>query len=172
MRFLKTIFLGFPLFLYLLQTSFPQQIHILGFTPNILLCFFLALIFFPRSRSFLFLFFVSLICLFFSSSLTLFSNAFLLIILGSWTIFLRRYYKFDKLSLGKIFAILSLSILTETCLIIFSFWQKLITWDNIFPYILKIGLMETIVYFLLIQLFIILGNLFLQNNQPKMIIKQ
>lgn len=172
MRFIKTIFLGFPLFLYLIQTSFPAQFHLFGFTPNILLCFFVSLIFFSRSQSFIILFLSALCCLFFSSSLTILSNILFLSILCIWIALLRRYYKFDKLSLEEILAVLSISILIEVCLILFSYWQKLISIDHIIQYVIKIGLIEIFTHFLLIQLFIILGNLFLQNRHPKMIIKQ
>ena len=172
MRYLKNIFLIFPFFLYLVQTSFPFRLHIFSFTPNILLCFFVALLFFPRSRSFFILLIGTLFCFFLSNSLTLFFNLFVITILSGGIFLVQRYYKFDKLSLTSILALISLSVLSEILIIIFSYWQNLISWNDIAIYSFKIGFIEIIVHFLLILIFIFIGNLFLHNNYSRMVIEK
>jgi hypothetical protein len=84
----------------------------------------------------------------------------------------QRYYKFDKLSLTSILALISLSVLSEILIIIFSYWQNLISWNDIAIYSFKIGFIEIIVHFLLILIFIFIGNLFLHNNYSRMVIEK
>ncbi len=170
MRYFKFLIFLFPFLFYLLQTSFPFHLHLFYYTPNLLLSFYLALLFFSRGRSSLILLIETIICFFLSNSFSIFFNFILLAVLAGYIFLLKRYYKFDKLSLISVFAISSLVIFSEFLLIVFSLWQDLLPSSDIFLYLLKIGWFDILLNFLLIHFFLILGNIFLNNHQPRLVV--
>ena len=163
------IFILLTLFLYLLQTSFPYHLEFLNITPNLLVCFLIAItLFYGHRKSWLIL--IAIMILSEQNSELPFGAISIFIIT---IIYLLSYLKnkFVDINIFYAFGILFSAITFEALLVAAAYFLAGYDLDMVVEYLVRISAIELALNTTISTLFLLILILF-SSNKNKLLIKE